>query len=173
MGIVQSAQMYQDYSQYAERKLIEEECIEIDSRVLNMNLVSTLREDLRDLCSQQYSQIDTLMLISTLVMTFAFGFVVEGTFPDIEEFGKEKFEMIMCLYAIFMGLSIALPFWSVWWCLMCKNNLDDFLQRVLIDDTEKRLDVKLWIKNYLQFSVYWSENCQWYYIAAYNSFWLG
>eukprot|EP00494_Astrolonche_serrata_P033395 UN33664 len=113
------------------------------------------------------------MLVSTLVLSFSFGFIVEGTFPG-QPYELDEYPFwALAIYVTCMGLSIVVPFWSIWMALLCKNNLDKYLQHVLVSVPEEKLDLKRWIRHYMSYEEYWVYNCQFYYEAAYYCFWLG
>lgn len=171
MGLVESAQMAQDWYLHKEEMTFAKKAFALDRRALNVDLVNTIREDLRDLCSQRYGRIDNLMVVNTLVLSFSFGFCCEGTFPEAEYYREEHF--FMCIYALFMGLTLVFPFWSIWYALECKNCLDSFLSRVLNEDREKRMDVRTWLNHYVGFEHFWLDKCQDYYRFSQNFFWCG
>ena len=53
----------------------------LDQRSLNIDIVNTIREDLRDMMGQRSGRIENLMVVNTLLLSFAFDFVTNGTFP--------------------------------------------------------------------------------------------
>jgi len=175
MGLVESAQMAQDYYQHIDAKNLAKRNLNMDKRSYHMNMVGSIREDLRDLCSQQYSQIDTIMVVSTLVLSFGFGFVFEGTFPGLEDNTKLFYDVpvLMIPYAVLLGLSVILPFWSIWYALECKNKIDAFLARLLRNEFDKRMNLQCWLEHYTSFERYWNDKCQWHFDAAHNFFWGG
>mgnify|MGYP006137832579 FL=1 len=81
MGIVESAQILQDHHYHQDEMRWNRRAFNLDSQALNLELVNTIRDDLRDLISQRAQQIDNVLLVNTLLFSFSFGFVCEGTFP--------------------------------------------------------------------------------------------
>jgi len=181
MGIVESAQFAQDQYQHTEIIKYERKAFKNDGRSYNLDLISTLREDLRDLCSQQYNQIDTVMLISTLTLSISFGFVYKGTFPGgwdgIDYFNDKEFRWytpILMIYSALMACSIILPFWSIWAALQCKNTLDYYCHRILdVNLAGGRMDLNTWLDQYDYFEHFWEDKCKWNFNLAYKSFWAG
>jgi hypothetical protein len=140
----------------------------LDQQSLNIDLVNTIREDLRDMLGQRSGRIDNLMLVNTLLLSFAFDFVTNGTFPP--EGDDSPF---MILYSILMALSLVFPFWSIFFSLEVKNKLDEFLNRVLKEDQHKRLDLNKWGFYAESFDRYWDAQCEGNYKLAQNFFWVG
>jgi len=172
MGLVESAQMAQDWYLHQEEMTWAKKAYALDRLSLNTDLVNTIREDLRDLCSQRYGRIDNLMVVNTLVLSFSFGFCCEGTFPDVEHYGEERFWIIF--YTVFLGMTLILPFWSIWYALECKTCLDQFLHGVL-NERKKRgmVDVRTWLQHYIGFEQHWMTQCQRRYRISQNFFWAG
>jgi len=172
MGIVESAQMAQDWYLHQEEMNWAKKAYALDKLSLNTDLVNTIREDLRDLCSQRYGRIDNLLVVNTLVLSFSFGFCCEGTFPDTDYFSEEKFWITF--YSVFLGLTLIFPFWSIWYALECKTCLDQFLHGVL-NERKKRgmVDVRTWLQHYIGFEQHWMNQCQRRYRISQNFFWAG
>lgn len=176
MGIVASAQMAQDQFLFNQLNDVTKNNFRIEKKALTMNVVATLRDDLRDLCDQQYASLETTMLLSTLVLEFGLGFVVEGTFPHQEIFNSDDWEWytpLLMIYSGFMALSIMLPFWSIWGSIECTRQLNQFMKRVLEIDPSTRVNVESMLKHYKDFEVFWQEHCQWLHELTMKCFWLG
>jgi len=168
MGLVESAQMAQDWYLHKEEMQFNQQAMMIDRKGLSIDLVNTVREDLRDLFQSRATRIDNLMLVNTLLLSFSFGFVCEGTFPpgDSEEF-------MLVVYVILCGMTLVAPFWSIWFGLECKQKLDHFLNEMLSQRTDDRLKLETWLGFYKAFEKYWKLQCQSYYKIALNLFWIG
>merc|ERR1719503_341323 len=48
---------------------------------MRINVLNTIREEMRDQLSRIIASLDNIMLVATFMLSFGFGFVVEGTFP--------------------------------------------------------------------------------------------
>lgn len=100
----------------------------LDQRALSIDILNTVREDMRDLFQARATRLDNLLVVITLMITVGFGFVVEGTFPP-----AESDETALCIYACLCGLSLVCPFWGLVWTLECKAYLDNFLVQAMRD----------------------------------------
>jgi len=168
MGLVESAQMAQDWYLHKEEMQFNQQAMLIDQKGLSIDLVNTVREDLRDLFQSRATRIDNLMLVNTLLLSFSFGFVCEGTFPP-----GDSEESLLLLYVILCAMTLVAPFWSIWFGLECKQKLDHFLNEMLSQRTDDRLKLATWIGFYRAFEKYWKLQCQTYYKIALNLFWFG
>jgi len=168
MGLVESAQMAQDWYLHKEEMQFNQQAMMIDKKGLSIDLVNTVREDLRDLFQSRATRIDNLMLVNTLLLSFSFGFVCEGTFPP-----GDSEEGMLVVYVILCGMTLVAPFWSIWFGLECKQKLDHFLNEMLSQRTDDRLKLETWLGFYKAFEKYWKLQCQLYYKIALNLFWIG
>jgi len=168
MGLVESAQMAQDWYLHKEEMQFNQQAMMIDKKGLTIDLVNTVREDLRDLFQSRATRIDNLMLVNTLLLSFSFGFVCEGTFPP-----GDSQEGMLVVYVILCGMTLVAPFWSIWFGLECKQKLDHFLNEMLSQRTDDRLKLETWLGFYRAFEKYWKLQCQSYYKIALNLFWIG
>eukprot|EP00928_Gymnodinium_smaydae_P027613 TRINITY_DN2129_c1_g1_i3.p1 TRINITY_DN2129_c1_g1~~TRINITY_DN2129_c1_g1_i3.p1 ORF type:complete len:356 (-),score=74.47 TRINITY_DN2129_c1_g1_i3:158-1162(-) len=102
-------------------------------RQVHIDTLNNMREDLRDLYEMDARKIDNSMIVTTLMLTIGFGFVVEGTFPPTtEDAGHAISTVESCLrvvYAIVAGLALVCPFWSMLCLVECKRRLDFFMDR--------------------------------------------
>eukprot|EP00494_Astrolonche_serrata_P028019 UN28284 len=98
MGLVESAQMAQDWYLHKEEMNLAKRSFALDRRSLNIDLVNTIREDLRDLCSQRYGRIDNLMVVNTLVLSFRLDFVVKVHFLTYNHTTMKRFICLFILY---------------------------------------------------------------------------
>jgi len=160
--------MAQDWYLHKEEMLFNRQSIVLDKKSLTIDLVNTIREDLRDLFQSRAVRIDNLMLVNTLLLSFSFGFVCEGTFPP----GDAK-DYLLIIYCILCAMTLVAPFWSIWFGLECKQKLDSFLNEILTQRTDDRLKLETWIGFYNSFALYWRSQCQLYYKIALNLFWIG
>lgn len=190
MGIVESAQILQDHHYHQDEMRWNRRAFNLDSQALNLELVNTIRDDLRDLISQRAQQIDNVLLVNTLLFSFSFGFVCEGTFPvsrttsPCPPGGEASFLTNGCLrwyptdfwlrlYVTMMVLTFVLPFWSIWFALECKSGLDAFLNKILREERSSRLDFKTWTRFFESFEQHWARHCRFNAMAASSLFWGG
>eukprot|EP00929_Paragymnodinium_shiwhaense_P006983 TRINITY_DN110938_c0_g1_i1.p1 TRINITY_DN110938_c0_g1~~TRINITY_DN110938_c0_g1_i1.p1 ORF type:complete len:582 (-),score=67.03 TRINITY_DN110938_c0_g1_i1:148-1893(-) len=94
---------------------------ELDFQGLRLDVLGTIREEIRDQVFVIMSGLDNLMVVATLMLSIGFGFVVEGTFPPqkAEELGNWKCETLgidvdpLCVYSFLCALSLCFPFWCL------------------------------------------------------------
>lgn len=84
---------------------------DISLQSMRIDILNTVREEMRDQVTVIVSSLDNLMVVATLMLSIGFGFVVEGTFPppeDVHEYeGIEQF--LLVLYAVLCALSLVFP----------------------------------------------------------------
>lgn len=78
---------------------------------MRIDMLNTVREEMRDQVSLIISSLDNLMVVATLMLSVGFGFVVEGTFPPAEKDYDydETQKVFLVLYAILCALSLICP----------------------------------------------------------------
>merc|ERR1719253_961236 len=85
--------------------------------------------NLRDLYEMDQRKIDNGMIVTTLMLSIRFGFVVEGTFPPTPEDGETGQHAARYIYAGVAALSLICPFWSMCCLIESKRRLDFFMDR--------------------------------------------
>mmetsp|Transcript_73981 Transcript_73981/g.205633 ORF Transcript_73981/g.205633 Transcript_73981/m.205633 type:complete len:357 (-) Transcript_73981:34-1104(-) len=111
-------------------------------RQVHFDMLNNMREDVRDLYEMDARKIDTIMIVTVLMLSVGFGFVVEGTFPsqepEVTSFNttSEYWEhenmyrgqhIWRLIYAIAAGLALVNPFVSIVCLLEVKRRLDLFM----------------------------------------------
>ena len=61
---------------------------------MRMDILNTIREEMRDQVAVIMSSLDNLLVVATLMLSIGFGFVVEGTFPP--EVSEEDEVQLTC-----------------------------------------------------------------------------
>lgn len=105
---------------------------ELDYQGLRLDVLGTIREEVRDQVFVIMSNLDNSMLVSTLMLSIGFGFVVEGTFPpnQAESLKDWKIDTIgfsidpLVAYAILCALSLIFPFWSLVFTIRMRYEVD-------------------------------------------------
>lgn len=105
---------------------------ELDYQGLRLDVLGTIREEVRDQVFVIMSNLDNSMVVSTLMLSIGFGFVVEGTFPpnQAESLKDWKIDTIgfsidpLVAYAILCALSLIFPFWSLVFTIRMRYEVD-------------------------------------------------
>ncbi|CAE7445075.1 unnamed protein product, partial [Symbiodinium pilosum] len=121
---------FQQY-QACKRKSIwsEREC-EQALRNVRITMINTVREELRDQVAVVSSSLQSMMVLSSLVLIVGFGSVCEGTFPDPEVHASDYpglQDVFLELYALFAGLTLVLPLGSLLCTFAISRELEFFL----------------------------------------------
>jgi len=101
--------------QQQEREQIErlssrEYCMDLQR--MRMDMVHTIREELRDFMSLRISSLDHMLVIESLMVSLGFKFVCEGTFPVSEEDGaiyNDTQSWALRIYAVLGALALIFP----------------------------------------------------------------
>jgi len=120
---------------------------ELDIQGLKLDVLGTVREEIRDQVFVIISSLDNLMVVATLMLSLGFGFVVEGTFPphQSEELRNWKIKSIgfsmdpLVIYAILCAASLVCPFWCLVFCIRMRYEVD-----LIIREHMKELKRQLW-----------------------------
>eukprot|EP00928_Gymnodinium_smaydae_P087351 TRINITY_DN71626_c0_g1_i1.p1 TRINITY_DN71626_c0_g1~~TRINITY_DN71626_c0_g1_i1.p1 ORF type:complete len:444 (-),score=45.09 TRINITY_DN71626_c0_g1_i1:233-1510(-) len=107
----------------------------LDSRALRIDLLNAVKEDVRDHHQTYAGRIDTLLLVHTLLLTFALAtlqysdqFVPSSECVDCEEV-EHPWMVFAWVYSV-VGILI-LPFWSIVMLIWTKLQLDHWLENSL------------------------------------------
>jgi len=129
---------------HRENMNIAKAALQQDSLALRLDLLGALKEDIRDHYANHTGQVDTLLIITTLLFTFGlatlqfsdpFVLKTEAECPDCLEVRNPW----LCYVWITLVASVLIfPFWSLVMALWCKFQLDRWLGSV-----SKKLNVEL------------------------------
>ncbi|CAE8626349.1 unnamed protein product, partial [Polarella glacialis] len=97
-------------------------------RQVHIDTLNNMREDLRDLYEMDSRKIDNSLIVTTLMLSIGFGFVVEGTFPPPGKVSQTE-EVLRVTYAVVAGLALICPFWSMLSLVESKRRLDFFMDK--------------------------------------------
>eukprot|EP00929_Paragymnodinium_shiwhaense_P061917 TRINITY_DN30922_c2_g2_i1.p1 TRINITY_DN30922_c2_g2~~TRINITY_DN30922_c2_g2_i1.p1 ORF type:complete len:318 (-),score=35.86 TRINITY_DN30922_c2_g2_i1:349-1302(-) len=98
-------------------------------RQVHIDTQNNMREDIRDLYDMHKGQIDNALIVSTLMLTMGFGFVVEGTFPPKGEPENQWEVGLRVFYSVVAALALICPFLSMLSLMECRRRLDYFMDR--------------------------------------------
>lgn len=96
-------------------------------RQVHIDTLNNMREDIRDLHEMEMRNIDTSLIVSTLMLSIGFGFVVEGTYPPPPPPGA--WAPLRYLYAVVAALSLITPFLGMLCYLEIRRRLEMFMRQ--------------------------------------------
>jgi len=99
----------------------------IAGKAMQLDALSTVREELRDQVHVIIGSLDTLLVVSTLMLATGFGFVVEGSYPSQLADRDPDQQPWLVVYSCLMAMSLIFPFWSVIFTLRVRHEVDDVL----------------------------------------------
>eukprot|EP00933_Yihiella_yeosuensis_P016278 TRINITY_DN13974_c0_g1_i1.p1 TRINITY_DN13974_c0_g1~~TRINITY_DN13974_c0_g1_i1.p1 ORF type:complete len:410 (-),score=34.05 TRINITY_DN13974_c0_g1_i1:148-1344(-) len=105
-------------------------------REVRMDMINTVREEMRDQVTVVLASLENLMFLSTLVLTTGFGFVAEGTFPDTEASGQiyqGDSEFFLEVYAVLCATTIVFPLGSLMLAIAVRSEAEFCLRDVTQD----------------------------------------
>lgn len=105
----------------------------LDTRALRINILTAVKEDARDHHQTHAGMIETLLLVHTLILTFALATIqYSGHFMPSTSSGLENIHpSLVWTWAILVALVLILPFWSILMLILTKLRLDRWLKGVI------------------------------------------
>lgn len=106
----------------------------LDSRTLRIDLLNAVKEDVRDHYDTYAGRIDTLLLVHTLLLTFALATLQfsDQYVPQTEDACPHCVEVVYTwlvpLWVYLIAAILILPFWCILMLLWCKLRLDKWLE---------------------------------------------
>lgn len=145
MGAISNLWQLRHYS------LLEHEChtreyrinyedLRINGRQIQIDVMNSVREELRDQIRLVIDSLDNLLVVSTLMLSCGFGFVCEGTFPPEKAASIPSLSPVLVLYGIMCALTQSFSLWSVIFTLRVRYEVDDLL-RDTVEDASRYLDL--------------------------------
>jgi len=113
------AQMVQGWHYSSRAEKLSKLAYELDFQGFRLDVLGTIREEIRDQVFLIVSSLDNLMVVATLMMSIGFGFVVEGTFPPAKSEELGNWDMIivsvdpLAVYSFLCAFSLICPFWCL------------------------------------------------------------
>jgi len=95
----------------------------VEQRQLRVDVLHNCREDVQDLFERDERSLDTSLVVVTLLLVVAFGFMVEGTFP--KDTGPSNMRVV---YAVVAGLSLVCPLWAMLGFFECRRRTLFFMR---------------------------------------------
>jgi hypothetical protein len=97
---------------------------EFDHRMTTLDLshANAVRESMRDMLRHRSQMVDTIMILDTLILGFAFDFVYNGTLPP-----DGNNNPYMPVWSALMATAQTVTFWSIYFMCRIKTKLDNFM----------------------------------------------
>lgn len=102
---------------------------EMDSQGMRMDLVGTIREEIRDQIQVAVSTLDNMMVVATLLLSIGFAFASEMTSPPPCSPCTSIEKYLHFTYTLFCALSLVLPFWCLMFTLRIRYEVDHVMKR--------------------------------------------
>eukprot|EP00434_Breviolum_minutum_P036963 symbB.v1.2.032761.t1/scaffold3958.1/size47484/2 len=111
MTLGEAIGIVQQWHSYNQDQLWSKRGYDIGLQSMRIDILNTVREEMRDQVTVIISSLDNLMVVATLMLSIGFGFVVEGTFPPAEkEYEYDDLErQLLIVYAVLAALSLVFP----------------------------------------------------------------
>jgi len=107
----------------------------LDKHAMRIDLLSAAKEDIRDHYETFASRIDTMLLVHTLLFTFALAtlqfsdqFVLK-TKSECPHCLEVRFHWLEYIWVFLIGVMLIFPFWSMVSTVWCKLQLDNWLEK--------------------------------------------
>jgi hypothetical protein len=156
------------YQHKAEKKWASKS-YELETSQVELSQANAVRESMRDMLRHRSQMCDTIMILDTLILGFAFDFVYNGTLPP---YGNNN--PWMPAWSALMCTSQTITFWSIYFMCRIKYKLDCFTRLMRAEQDDRGVThVETWIHFTQQFTIYWENKCQNYYSMGMAFFWIG
>ncbi|CAE7232651.1 unnamed protein product [Symbiodinium natans] len=107
---------------------------------MRIDILNTVREEMRDQVTVIISSLDNLMVVATLMLSIGFGFVVEGTFPPAEsDYDYDETQKVFLVaYAILAALALVFPLFCLMLTIAARFEVE-LCQQDVMGDLQKQL----------------------------------
>lgn len=140
MTLGEAIGIVQQWHSYNQDQLWSKRGYDIGLQSMRIDILNTVREEMRDQVTVIISSLDNLMVVATLMLSIGFGFVVEGTFPPAEkEYDYDDLErQMLILYAVLAALSLVFPLACMMLTIAARFEVE-LCQQDVMGDLQKHL----------------------------------
>eukprot|EP00929_Paragymnodinium_shiwhaense_P094805 TRINITY_DN55610_c0_g1_i1.p1 TRINITY_DN55610_c0_g1~~TRINITY_DN55610_c0_g1_i1.p1 ORF type:complete len:485 (+),score=81.23 TRINITY_DN55610_c0_g1_i1:92-1546(+) len=132
-AIGETTQLIQTWHYNERQEKLQKLSYELCYQAVRLDVLESIREEMRDQVKIAMAGLNNLMLVSSLMFTMGFGFIVEGLFPPKEaedlpiwDFGVLGFNLHpLDIYSFLCGMCLACPFWSIMLQLRMRYEADN------------------------------------------------
>lgn len=134
IGILQSWHSYNRDETWSRRGY------DIGLQSMRIDILNTVREEMRDQVTVIISSLDNLMVVATLMLSIGFGFVVEGTFPPAEtDYDYDDTQKVFLVaYAVLAALALVFPLFTLMLTIAARFEVE-LCQQDVMGDLQKHL----------------------------------
>ncbi|CAE8687028.1 unnamed protein product [Polarella glacialis] len=140
LSVGETVQILQQWHQYNRDETWSKRGYDIGLQSMRIDILNTVREEMRDQVTVIISSLDNLMVVATLMLSIGFGFVVEGTFPPSEkdyEYDDVQ-KPFLVVYAILCALSLVFPLACLMLTIAARFEVE-LCQQDVMGDLQKHL----------------------------------
>ena len=140
MTLGEAIGIVQQWHSYNQDQLWSKRGYDIGLQSMRIDILNTVREEMRDQVTVIISSLDNLMVVATLMLSIGFGFVVEGTFPPAEkEYEYDDLErQLLIVYAVLAALSLVFPLACMMLTIAARFEVE-LCQQDVMGDLQKHL----------------------------------
>lgn len=140
MTIGEVVQILQQWHQYQRDETWSRRDYDLGLQSMRIDILNTVREEMRDQVTVIISSLDNLMVVATLMLSIGFGFAVEGTFPPAEsDYDYDDFQKcLLVLYAFLSALSLVFPLACLMLTIAARFEVE-LCQQDVMGDLQKHL----------------------------------
>lgn len=140
MTLGEAIGIIQQWHSYNQDQLWSKRGYDIGLQSMRIDILNTVREEMRDQVTVIISSLDNLMVVATLMLSIGFGFVVEGTFPPAEkDYEYDDLERrLLILYAVLAALALVFPLACMMLTIAARFEVE-LCQQDVMGDLQKHL----------------------------------
>lgn len=136
IGIGDSLGAIQNLHAYNRDEIWSKRGYNMELQGMRIDILNTIREEMRDQVSLTIASLDNMMLVSTLMLSVSFGFVVEGTFPPTENDVVPYTDLQVFwlhVYIVLCAVAMVFPAITMMLTLVIRQEVDSCTHGVLGD----------------------------------------
>lgn len=144
LGVGEAVSIVQSWHQYNRDETWAKRGYNMDLQGMRIDVLNTVREEMRDQVTLIIASLDNLMVVATLMFSIGFGFVVEGTFPPserdddghiLEDGHKYNFwqHIFLRVYAMLCTTSLCFPFWCMIFTMYIRQEVEECIYKIMAD----------------------------------------
>lgn len=144
LGVGEAVSIVQSWHQYNRDETWAKRGYNMDLQGMRIDVLNTVREEMRDQVTLIIASLDNLMVVATLMFSIGFGFVVEGTFPPserdddghiLEDGHKYTWwqQMFLRVYAMLCTTSLCFPFWCMIFTMYIRQEVEECIYSIMSD----------------------------------------
>jgi len=140
LSVGEWAQIAQSWHQLQRDETWSRRGYDMGLQSMRIDMINTVREEMRDQVTVIISSLDNLMVVATLMLSIGFGFSVEGTFPPPEhDYDYDEVQQcLLVLYAVLAAFSLVFPLACLMLTIAARFEVE-LCQQDVMGDLQKHL----------------------------------